>query len=96
VIIIAQRLFGLTVGSVLTALRPAFFASFGLAVVLLGVHHVIHLPWAAVTTGGVLGAAVYLGLLLLFAPDVLKRLRTIAFAAPAAPSGSAPASSLPD
>jgi lipopolysaccharide exporter len=110
VVIIAQRLFGLTVGSVLNAIRPAILASAGLAAVLLVLRHVLAAPWAAVATGGIVGAAVYLGLLLLLAPDVVKRLRTIAFTPPKTPHlvpetlpvsastspGSAPASGLPD
>jgi polysaccharide transporter, PST family len=110
VIVIAQRLFGLTVRSVLNALRPAILASAGLAAVLLGLREVVADPWAAVISGGVVGAAVYLGLLLLLEPDAVKRLRTLAFAASTTPDlgaepvdassstsrGSAPASRVPD
>jgi PST family polysaccharide transporter len=85
VIIIAQRMFGLTVGSVLRAVQPAILASAGLAAVLLGLRHVVAAPWAAVLSGGFVGGAVYIGLLLLFAPEVVKRFRTIASAAPTTP-----------
>jgi O-antigen/teichoic acid export membrane protein len=78
VIIVAQRLFGLTVGSVLSAVRPALLAAAGLAAALLALRHAALSPWVAVATGGIVGGAVYIGLLLLFAPDVVKRLRTIA------------------
>ena len=92
VIVIAQRMFGLTVGSVLKALRPAILTSAGLTAVLLGLHHVVTDPWPAVISGVLVGGAVYIGLLLLLAPEVVKRFRTIASGAP----GSAPASSMPD
>jgi lipopolysaccharide exporter len=85
VIVIAQRMFGLTVGSVLRALQPAILASAGLGAVLLGLRHVVSAPWAAVISGGLVGGAVYIGLLLLFAPEVVKRFRTIASAAPTTP-----------
>jgi len=109
-IVIAQRLFGLTVGLVLNAIRPATLASAGLAAVLLGLRLVVTEPWAALTVGGIVGVAVYFGLLLLLAPDVVKRLRTMAFPAPTTPHlaaepvppsastspDSAPASGVPD
>jgi hypothetical protein len=82
VIVIAQHLFGLTVRSVLNQIRPAVLASAGLAAVLLGLRHLISAPWLTIIAGGVVGSAVYLGVLLLLAPDTLKRLRTMAFAAP--------------
>jgi hypothetical protein len=85
VIVIAQRMFGLTVRSVLRALRPAILASGGLGAVLLVLRHVVTAPWAALVSGGFIGGAVYIGLLLLFAPEVVKRFRTIASAAPTTP-----------
>jgi PST family polysaccharide transporter len=95
VVIIAQRLFGLTVRSVLNELRPAVLASAGLVPVLLGLRYVVAAPWATVVTGGVVGSAIYLGLLLLLAPDVVKRFRTIAFAAPVTPQLAAETVSSP-
>jgi hypothetical protein len=85
VIVIAHRMFGLTARSVLRALRPAILASAGLAVVLLGLNHLVTDPWPAVISGGLVGGAVYIGLLLLLAPEVVKRFRTIASAAPTTP-----------
>jgi O-antigen/teichoic acid export membrane protein len=84
VIVIAQHLFGLTVRSVLNEIRPPLLASAGLAAVLLGLRHLISAPWPTIIVAGVVGSAMYLGLLLLLAPDTLKRLRRMAFAAPSA------------
>jgi polysaccharide transporter, PST family len=95
-IVVAQRLFGLAVGRVLDAIRPAIFASAGLAVVLLGLRHFVAEPWAVLIAGGVVGVAVYFGLLRLVAPDVVKLLRTMAFTGPTTPAlaaESVPASS---
>jgi lipopolysaccharide exporter len=85
VIVIAQRMFGLTVRSVLRALQPAILTSAGLGAVLLGLRHVVAAPWAAVISGGFIGGVVYIGLLLLLAPEVVKRFRTIASTAPTTP-----------
>jgi PST family polysaccharide transporter len=82
---IAQRMFGLTLRSVLAAIRPAVLASAGLAIVLLVVQRTISAPWPAIIAGASGGALVYIGLLILLAPDSVRRLRTMAVPPPARP-----------
>jgi O-antigen/teichoic acid export membrane protein len=84
-IAIAQRMFGLTTRSILAALGGPFLASCGLALALLGVHEAISAPWGAIVVGGLVGLVVYGGLLHLIAPDMLPRLRAMAFPAAVSP-----------
>ena len=76
---IATRILDVTVRDMLVACRPAILASAGLGVALFVVHRLIEQPWPALVTGIVVGAAVYIALLWLFARDTLERLRATAF-----------------
>ena len=78
-ILIAQRLFRLRFRAVVEALRPALVGGTGLALVLLVIERAISRPWPAVLAGACAGAVVYLGLILLLAPDTLKMLKATAF-----------------
>jgi lipopolysaccharide exporter len=79
-VVIGKRVFGMAVHSVLGALRPAVVASAGLAAILLPLRYFLATPWAAITLGGVVGIAVYGVLVVILAPDVIRRVRTIALA----------------
>jgi O-antigen/teichoic acid export membrane protein len=84
-IAIAQRVFGLTTRAVLGALGPPLIAAACLAIALIGVHHAISGPWPAIVVGGLVGVPVYAGLLHVLAPDMLPRLRALAFPAAGLP-----------
>jgi O-antigen/teichoic acid export membrane protein len=75
---IAQRMFQVTARSVLGAISPPVLASAALAIVLLVVHHTISAPWPAIIVGATGGVVVYVSLLILLAPDSVRRLRTMA------------------
>jgi O-antigen/teichoic acid export membrane protein len=75
--LIAQRMFGLSFGALVRVLRPSLFASAALAAVLLLIHGGISGPWPQIIVGGVAGAVVYLGLIVVLAPAVLRRLLTM-------------------
>jgi len=77
----AQRMFRLTTRAVLVALGPPLFASAGVGIALLGVHQAISAPWPAIIVGGVISAVLYPGLLHAAAPQMLPRLRALAFPA---------------
>jgi hypothetical protein len=79
-VVVGKRVFGMAVHSVLGALRPAVVASAGLAAILLPLRYFLATPWAAITLGGVVGIAVYGVLVVILAPDVIRRVRTIALA----------------
>jgi O-antigen/teichoic acid export membrane protein len=72
--LIAQRMFGLSFGELLRVLRPSLFASAALAGILLLIHSGISGPWPQILIGGAVGVVVYMGLIVLLAPEVLKRL----------------------
>jgi O-antigen/teichoic acid export membrane protein len=76
---IASRLIGLTLRPVLIAIAPALLASAVLAAVLLVIAHEITDPWLAIVVGGVIGGALYVGLMHRLMPDLLGRLRDMAF-----------------
>jgi O-antigen/teichoic acid export membrane protein len=76
---VVQRMFGLSTRAVLASMAPALVASAPLAVVLIGVHRAIASPWPAIMAGGLAGTVVYLGVLHLMAPEMLPRLRRLAF-----------------
>lgn len=78
-IIVAQRWFDVTMPAVFAAFRPPLLAAAGLAIALFGVRYVISAPWPTIIVGGAIGVPVYAGLLHLMAPDVLLRLRALAF-----------------
>lgn len=80
VVVVARGVFGLTAGAVLRAIAPPLLAAAVLAVALLVVHDLIAEPWPAIIVGGSVGALIYSALLLLLAPDTLRRLRELAFA----------------
>jgi hypothetical protein len=65
--------------------RPPVLASAGLAIVLVVVQHAISAPWPAIIAGAGGGAVLYIGLLILLAPDTLSRLKTMAIPRPARP-----------
>jgi O-antigen/teichoic acid export membrane protein len=77
-LIIARRMFDVSLGSVLEAIRPALFASAGLAVTLLVVERAISAPWPALVIGASAGIVVYTGLLAVLARDALSRLIVMA------------------
>jgi O-antigen/teichoic acid export membrane protein len=72
--LIAQRMFGLSFGELLRVLRPSMFASAALAGILLLIHGGISGSWPQILIGGAVGVVVYMGLIVLLAPEVLKRL----------------------
>jgi O-antigen/teichoic acid export membrane protein len=78
-LVIACRMFAVTLPRLLRAVGPPVLASGGLAILLLGVHHTFSTPWVAIVIGGAAGSVLYLGLLHLLARDILPRLRTMAF-----------------
>jgi O-antigen/teichoic acid export membrane protein len=82
---IAQRMMSLTTRSIAGALAPPLLASCGLALALFGVHEAISQPWPAIVVGGAVGVLVYGILLHLLSPDMLPRLRAMAFPAAVSP-----------
>jgi lipopolysaccharide exporter len=80
-ILITMRMFRLGTRGVIVSIGPPLLASAGLALALFGVYEAISSPWPAVIVGGVVAVPVYLGLLHLFSPTLLPRLRAMAFPA---------------
>lgn len=76
---IACRMFTVTLPRLLAAVGPPILAAGALAILLVGVHHAISAPWAAIVIGGAAGFVVYFGVLHLIAGDILPRLRAMAF-----------------
>jgi PST family polysaccharide transporter len=79
VIVISQRMFGFSFWAAQRAAAPSVLASAGLAVELLLVHHLITAAWPSLIVAAAGGVVVYLGLLMLLAPEALRRLRSLAF-----------------
>jgi hypothetical protein len=79
-VVVGKRVFGMAVHSVLGALRPAVVASAGVATILLPLRYFLATPLAAITLGGVVGTAVYVVLVVILAPDLVSRVRTLALA----------------
>jgi O-antigen/teichoic acid export membrane protein len=79
VILIARRTFGLSIRAAERAIRPPLLASVALTIELLAVHQLIPGRWLAIVVAAAGGVVVYLALLVLLAPDVLTRLRGMAF-----------------
>jgi lipopolysaccharide exporter len=85
IVAIARHMFGLTLRAALDVIRAPVLASIGLGAVLFGLRHVISTPWPMIIVGAVAGISGYVGLLLLFEPDAVKRLRLLVSATPSAP-----------
>lgn len=80
-ILLTMRMFSLRPRGVLVSIAPPLLASAGLALALFGVDKAISAPWPAVVAGGAVALPVYVGLLHLFSPSLLPRLRAMAFPA---------------
>jgi O-antigen/teichoic acid export membrane protein len=74
---IAARMFGLTAHAVVAAMQPALLASSGLAAALVVGVRALSGFWPTLVGCTLGGAVVYVGLLLVLAPDVLDRLRAL-------------------
>lgn len=83
-IIIARQLFRLAFCHMFQAVRPALLGAAGLAITLAVVERTISSPWPAILIGGGVGAAVYIGLIILMAPDSFKALKSMALPRPGA------------
>jgi PST family polysaccharide transporter len=82
--VIASRRLAVPVRASIAAVAPAVLAALGMAAAMLPCAELIDAPLPALLAGGSLGLAVYLGLLVAFAGEDLRRLRRIAF--PGAPA----------
>ena len=79
-VLIAERMFGLTMRSLLSVFVPPLLAAVALAGVLLLVASVITAEWPEIFAGALSGGAVYLGVLHLLAPDLIPGFIRILFA----------------
>jgi O-antigen/teichoic acid export membrane protein len=79
-LVIARRMFELSLRSLLGAFAPPLLASAGLAGVLVVILLLISAPWPTIIAGAAAGGLVYLALLHVLAPDLLPGIRQLAFA----------------
>jgi len=79
-LIIVQRMFKLTIPSLLKAFLPPLFASAVLAGVLLGLREFVTAAWPEMIGGAVLGGGVYLALLHVLSPELLPGIIRMVFA----------------
>jgi PST family polysaccharide transporter len=84
---IAKALFGFAFRELLEALRPALLGTLALTVVLVVISMIVSSGWRPILAGGAIGAAVYLGIVALLAPDSLRALRAIASPRPTPRAG---------
>ncbi len=78
-LVIAKRMFQLSVRSLLGAFSPPLLASAGLAIVLAVVLLLFKAPWPTMIAGAISGALVYFAVLHALAPDLLPGIRELAF-----------------
>lgn len=78
-IIVANRMFHLTIRRVAGALGPPIVASLVLTIAALGIHALISDAWPSVIAASILGGIAYLGTLHILAPDALPKLRRLVF-----------------
>lgn len=83
---ITSRQLGVSVLSSIRVLVPTFVAAGCMIAVLLAVDHLVTAPVPALAIGGVSGAVVYLGVLMIISRETLERLREMAFPRAAARS----------
>jgi lipopolysaccharide exporter len=79
-LIIARRMFKLTIPSLLKAFLPPLFASLALAGVLLGVSGFVTAAWPEIIGGAISGGVVYLTLLHVLSPELLPGIMRMVFA----------------
>ena len=89
----SRALFGFRLTAAFNAVRPATLASVALAAALLVVERTIARPWPSVLIGGSIGTVVYVGVIVIIAPDSLRALKNMA--RPAPPSNDEPLDNSP-
>jgi PST family polysaccharide transporter len=89
-LVIASRMFALSLYKILGAIGPPLLAAFTLAITLIEIHRVFSSRWLTILVGGSVGAVVYFGVLHLLARDMLPRLRRTAFPRSARDSAPSP------
>lgn len=78
-LVIAKRMFHLSVRSLLGAFAPPILASMALAAALAVVLLLVSAPWPTIIAGAAGGGLVYLAVLHVLAPDLLPGIRDLAF-----------------
>lgn len=76
---VASRIFGLAPRAIWRNFWPSLAAAALMVPPLLAIEHFISANWPAMISGGLVGAAIYIGALALIAPDSLRYLRTKMF-----------------
>lgn len=74
-VVLAARLLGVRLWEIWRELWPTLVAAVAMALPVIAIERAISDPWAAVIVGGVVGLAVYGGMLVLVALDSLRYLR---------------------
>lgn len=74
-LVLASRLLDVRLGALGAELWPTLAAGLAMAGPVVAVEQLVGDPWIAVTAGGLVGVAIYLGTLLLVAPDAVRYLR---------------------
>jgi hypothetical protein len=77
-VVVSIRLFELSRRVLWNASLPAIAGTAGMVAVIVPLERAIHSPWPALLACSLLGGAVYLGLVWLFARDALRALWAMA------------------